>query len=179
MWYLYPPEAMFKLQHRACQHGSKEIIPMAVKPIPDGYHSLTPFIVAKGADKLIAFLKSAFGATEAFPIMKGPDGSIKHAEMKVGNSIVMLSEAMGSECPAQPCMLYHYVTDVDAVYKQAVAAGGKAIKEPMDQFYGDRSGGVTDPCGNQWWIATHKEDVSPEECEKRMAQQMKEKAHAK
>src|SRR5262249_20887094 len=100
---------------------------MSVKPIPDGYHSLTPFIVAKGADKLVAFLKGAFGATEAFPTMKAPDGSIKHAEIKVGNSIVMISEAMGGECQPTNTMLYHYVIDVDAVYKQAVAAGGKSI----------------------------------------------------
>src|SRR5688572_5145676 len=118
---------------------------MAVKPIPDGYHSLTPFLVCKNAAKTIEFLKAAFGATEMMPPMTMPDGTVKHAELKVGNSIVMLSEACEKETPAMPTMLYHYVTDVDAVYKRAVQAGGKVIKEPMDQFYGDRSGGVTDP----------------------------------
>ncbi len=151
---------------------------MAVKPIPDGYHSLTPFIVANDAAKLISFLKVAFGATDVMPPMTTPDGTIKHAELKIGDSVVMISEANVKECPATTSCLYHYVTDVDAVYQRAVEAGGKSLREPADQFYGDRSGGITDPSGNQWWIATHKEDMAPEECEKRMQQFMKEKAHA-
>jgi PhnB protein len=152
---------------------------MAVKPIPDGYGSLTPYMVMKGAAKTIEFLKAAFGATEIMPTMTLPDGTVKHAELKIGNSIIMISEAVENQCQAMPCMMYHYVTDVDAAYKKAVAAGGKPIREPENQFYGDRSGGVTDPSGNQWWMATHVEDVSPAECEKRMHSMHKEKAHAK
>lgn len=151
---------------------------MAVKPIPDGYHSLTPFIIAEDAQKLLAFLKQAFGAKELFPPMLGPDGSIKHAEVIVGNSPVMIAQANGKDCHASTCKLYHYVTDVDAVYKNALAAGAKTLREPADQFYGDRSGGVVDPAGNEWWIATHKEDVEPEECNRRMMEFMKQKAHA-
>jgi PhnB protein len=150
---------------------------MAVKPIPDGYHSITPYVICKDAAKTIAFVKAAFGATDVMPPMTAPDGTVKHAELKVGDSIVMFSEGC-PENPAMACMLYHYVTDVDSVFKKAVQAGGKVVKEPEDQFYGDRSGGVTDPSGNQWWIATHKEDLSMEEMNKRAAEFMKKKVHA-
>jgi PhnB protein len=150
---------------------------MAVKPIPDGYHSITPYVICKDAAKTIAFVKAAFGATDVMPAMTLPDGTVKHAELKVGDSIVMFSEGCPDN-PAKPCMLYHYVTDVDAVFKKAVQAGGKVVKEPEDQFYGDRSGGVTDPSGNQWWIATHKEDLSMEEINKRAAEFEKKKVHA-
>jgi PhnB protein len=156
---------------------NKERYTMAVKPIPDGYHALTPFLVCNGAAKTITFLKAAFGATDVMPPMILPDGTVKHAELKIGNSIVMLSEAC-PESPALPCMMYHYVTDVDAVFKKAVAAGGQVVKEPEDQFYGDRSGGIKDPSGNQWWIATHKEDLTPQEMERRAAEFMKKKVHA-
>lgn len=149
---------------------------MPVKAIPDGYHSLTPYIISTDAPKLLKFLKEAFGATELFPPMTLPDGTIKHAELKVGDSPVMIAQACGEAKPTS-FMLYFYVEDVDAVYKKAVQSGGTSIKEPEDQFYGDRSGGVIDPVGNQWWIATHKEDVTPEECEQRMKAAYKEKAH--
>lgn len=148
---------------------------MAVKPIPDGYHSLTPYIVAKDVAKTIAFLKAAFGATELFPPLTTPDGTIKHAEVKIGDSVVMFCEAQ-QDCPAKACMLYHYVADVDAVYKRAIQAGGKSIREPEDQFYGDRSGGVIDPSGNEWWIGTHKEDLSGEEIARRAAEYHKQKS---
>lgn len=149
---------------------------MSVKPIPEGYHTITPFLVVEQAEKVIKFLKDAFGAKESFPAMKTPEGKIAHAELKIGDSMVMIAEACG-EKRANPTMLYLYMENVDEVYKKAINAGGQSIKEPVDQFYGDRSGGVKDPSGNEWWIATHKEDVSAEECAKRMQQMQKEKAH--
>ena len=94
-----------------------------------------------------------------------------HAQMKIGDSIIMLSDARAEWMP-MPCMFYLYVNDTDATYARAMKAGGKSLREPATQFYGDRSGGVQDPCGNQWWIATHVEDVSPEEMEKRAAEFM-------
>ena len=151
---------------------------MAVKHIPDGYHSITPYLVVKGAAETLDFLKKAFDATEVGPPMRLPDGTVSHAELKIGDSIFMLGEADPVKHPAMPTMLYLYVPDVDAAYKKAIAAGGKVVKEPMTQFYGDRSGGLLDPGGNQWWVATHVEDVSPEEMEKRAAQFYAEKAKA-
>ena len=138
---------------------------MAVKPIPDGYHSVTPYLTVPGAAKLLDFLKQAFEAQELHR-MPRPDGTIMHAEVRIGDSLVMMGEPMGS---AQPMFgsLYLYVHDVDAVYKRALQAGATSTSEPADQFYGDRSAGIKDPVGNQWWIATHKEDVPPEEIAKR------------
>ena len=138
---------------------------MAVDPIPPGFHTVTPYLVVEGADKLMSFLKDAFAAEEVLA-HKGPDGGIMHAEMRIGTSMIMLSEAR-AENPAMPCMLYLYVEDVDRSFRAAVAAGGKPIKEPEDQFYGDRSGGITDPCGIQWWIGTHIKDVSEQELARR------------
>jgi len=139
----------------------------AVKPIPEGYHSVTPFLVVTGAAKLIDFVKQAFGAQE-LERMEGPGGMIAHAEVKLGDSRVMLSDA-GREFSPTTATLYLYVPDADAVYKRAIQAGATSLREPTDQFYGDRNAGVRDAFGNQWWIATHKEDVSPEELKKRMA----------
>jgi len=147
---------------------------MAVKPIPDGYHTVTPYIVCNGAADVIRFVKEAFGATEQCPPMTGPDGTVHHAELKIGDSPIMLSEACGEQ-KAMPAMIYLYVEDVDKVYAQAIKAGGKTIKPVENQFYGDRSGGVSDNAGNQWWIGTHVEDVSPEELRKRAAEKHKEK----
>jgi PhnB protein len=147
---------------------------MAVKPIPEGYHAVTPYLVAERAGKLVDFLKQAFGAEETFR-MAAPDGSIMHAEIKIGDSMLMLGEASEQWKP-MPCALYLYLKDSDAVYKRALQAGGTSIMEPADQFYGDRHGGVKDPSGNTWWIATHKEDVSPEELKKRSEEFMKQKA---
>lgn len=151
---------------------------MAVKPIPDGYHTITPYLIVEKASEVIKFLKEAFDAKEPFPAMQSPDGKIMHAELLIGNSHVMISEA----CPEKqknPTMLYLYVEDVDKVYDKAIKAGGKSVKEPMNQFYGDRSGGVKDVSGNEWWIATHVEDVPEEEMGKRAQEAMKEKALAK
>lgn len=138
---------------------------MAVKSIPDGYHTVTPYLIVEGAQKLIDFLKQGFGAKETFS-MPGPDGKIGHAEVKIGNSMVMLADA-NPRWKATKTMLYLYVDDVDAVYKQAVTAGGKSVMEPTNQFYGDRSAGVEDAFGNHWGIATHVEDVPMDELERR------------
>lgn len=138
---------------------------MSVKPIPDGYHAVTPYLVVQGAAKLIDFLKHAFEAQEIERLTR-PDGAIGHAEVKIGDSIVMMGEA-GGEWTPMPGSLYLYVNDADATYKRALQAGATSTMEPTDQFYGDRSAGVKDPVGNQWWIATHKEDLSREELAKR------------
>ena len=144
---------------------------MAVKPIPDGYHSVTPYLVVNGAAKLIDFMKDVLGAEEIFR-MDSPTG-VGHAELRVGDSIVMLADAEGSATgKASPAMLHIYVNDVDATYGRALAAGATSLREPADQFYGDRSGGVEDGFGNQWWFATHIEDVPPEEMERRAAEAM-------
>jgi len=140
---------------------------MAVKPIPDGFHTVTPYLVAKDAAALIDFITSGLGGQEKF-VMRRPDGSIGHAEMIVGDSHVMIGQAGGAN-QAFPAMLYLYVANVDALYQQAVAAGATALHEPTTQFYGDRHGAVVDSNGNQWWIATHVEDVSQEEVERRAA----------
>jgi len=138
---------------------------MAVKPIPDGYHSVTPYLTIPGVAKLLDFLKQAFEAQELHR-MPRPDGAIMHAEVRIGDSRLMMGEPMGN---AQPMFgsLYLYVHDVDAVYKRALQAGATSTSEPADQFYGDRSAGIKDPVGNQWWVATHKEDVPPEEIVRR------------
>jgi len=145
---------------------------MAVKPIPDGYHSVTPYLIVQGVAKLIDFLKQAFDAKE-IERMAGPDGTVMHAEVRIGDSVVMMGEARGESKP-MPAALYLYVNDTDVTYRRALQAGATSLKEPADQFYGDRSGGVKDPAGNQWWIATRKEDVSPEELARRAETYMKQ-----
>ena len=148
---------------------------MAVKPIPDGYHSVTPYLIVKGAAKAIDFYKNAFGATELmrFP---GPNNTIMHAEIKIGDSPIMLAdERDGSPyrnplaVGGTPVSLMVYVEDVDEVFNQAVSLGAKSTSAVQDQFYGDRSGNLTDPFGHVWTVATHKEDVSSAEMERRMA----------
>jgi len=143
-----------------------------VKPIPEGYHTVTPYLVATGAAKLIDFMKQAFGAQELFR-MAAPDGSIGHAEVKIGDSHIMLGEAGGPH-PAMRTMIYLYVPNVDETYKRALAAGAISETEPKDQFYGDRNAGVKDPSGNKWYIATHVEDVAPAEMDKRAQAAMKQ-----
>jgi len=139
---------------------------MAVKPIPEGYHSVTPYLIVKNAAGLIDFMKEALGAEETFR-MPGPGGVIMHAEVRIGDSLVMLADAAGAENPPMPAMIHLYVQDADGVYKRALQLGATSVREPADQFYGDRSAGVKDAFGNQWWIATHVEDVPPEEMERR------------
>ena len=141
---------------------------MKVKPIPDGYHSVTPYLVAGNVARLIDFMKQAFGAEEVHPRMTRPDGAVMHAEVKVGDSVFMMGEPIGMLGPMPACF-YLYVEDTDAVYRKALAAEATSVMEPANQFYGDRNAGVKDFCGNVWWIATHVEDVSPEELERRAA----------
>jgi PhnB protein len=138
---------------------------MTIKPIPDGYHAVTPYLVVDGAETLLDFVKKAFGADETVR-MPGPDGRIGHAEVKIGDSIVMLGDAW-EEAPARPSTLHLYVVDSDATYNLALEAGGESVREPEDQFYGDRMAGVRDPVGNTWWISTHVEDVSDDEMRRR------------
>jgi PhnB protein len=138
---------------------------MAVRPIPEGYHTVTPFIVAKGTAKLIDFMKQAFGAEE-IERMAAPDGTVMHAELRIGDSIVMLGEGQGEWKP-MPATLYLYVTDVDATFARALRAGATTMKAVADQFYGDRNGTVQDSWGNVWSIGTHIEDVSPDEMRRR------------
>jgi len=134
---------------------------MNAQPIPKGFHTITPYLVVRDAPGLIHFMKQTFKANEHHRATH-KDESIMHAELQIGDSIVMLSEARGDMQP-RPGMLYIYVDDVDVVFQRAVQAGAKPLREPTDEFYGDRSGGVEDMCGNHWWIATHKEDVPPDE----------------
>lgn len=138
---------------------------MAVKPIPDAYHAVTPILIVRGASKLIEFLKRAFGAEEVRRFTL-PDGSISHAEVRIADSMVMMADA-GGEFGPMPARIQLYVRDIDATFERALEAGATSLREPADQFYGDRSGGVKDEFGNQWWIATHKEDVSTEEMRRR------------
>lgn len=152
---------------------------MAAKPIPDGYHTVTPYLIVKGAPRAIEFYKKAFGATEVMR-MAQPDGRIGHAEVRVGDSAVMLADEfpeMGIVSPATlggtPVTLLIYVEDVDARFAEAVAAGATVKRPVVDQFYGDRSGTLADPFGHVWTIATHKEELSPEEMDRRHAAQAK------
>ena len=146
-----------------------------VKPIPEGYHTATPYLIVKDAARAIEFYKKAFGATELMR-MPGTGGKIGHAEIKIGDSPIMLADevpGMGFRSPeslgGSPISILLYVEDVDVVFSEALAAGAKVQRPVADEFYGDRTGGVTDPFGHVWYIATHKEDVSPEEMTKRAA----------
>ena len=153
-----------------------------VNPIPDGYNSVIPYLYIKGAAKAVEFYKSVFGATQ-FVRMDGPDGSVMHAEMRIGDSMIMLSDEhpkMGALSPqsvgGSPITLHLYVENVDAVIQKAVDAGAKLDRPVKDQFYGDRTGSLTDPFGHKWYVATHVEDVSPEELKKRAAAAMSQAA---
>ena len=147
---------------------------MAAKPVPDGFHTVTPYLIVPGVATLIDFLKQAFGATEDHRTTT-PDGRVMHAQVKVGDSFIMLGEPMGEWKP-MPTGLYLYVPDVDAWYRRAMKApGAVSLLEPTDQFYGDRMGGVKDPAGNLWWIATHKEDLSKEELARRAEAAVKQR----
>src|SRR5688572_5398835 len=125
---------------------------MAVKPIPEGYHTITPYLLVKGVARLLDYLEAAFGA-EILSRMPAPDGSVMHAEVQIGDSKMMLGEATEKWEP-RPGGFYMYVEDVDASYRRALDAGGISKREPTTEFYGDRSCGVEDPSGNQWWIST-------------------------
>ena len=143
---------------------------MTVSAIPEGYHSVCPYLVVEDAAALLAFLREAFDGEERERIAT-PTGEVMHAEIRIGNSMVMMGGARpGVE--ATRSSLYFYVEQVDAVYQQALAAGAVSVMAPADQFYGDRNAGVTDPAGNTWWIATHIEDISSAELQRRAREQM-------
>ena len=146
---------------------------MAVKPIPDGYHTATPYLIIGGAADAIEFYKKAFGATELFRFPT-PDGQIGHAEIKIGDSPIMMADEfpeMGYKGPqtlgGSPVSLMIYVEDVDTVFNRAVEAGATVKEAVSDKFYGDRIGTLTDPFGHVWHVSTHKEDVSIEEMKRR------------
>src|SRR5688572_19763769 len=150
---------------------------MNAKPLPPGYRSLMPYMIVKGAAQAIEFYKKALGATERMRI-PAPEGKIGHAELQIGNSVIMLADEfpeMGARSPKSiggtPVSFCIYVDDCDARFKQAIAAGAKETRPLKDQFYGDRSGTLEDPFGHTWTIATHIEDVSPEEMARRAQQQ--------
>jgi PhnB protein len=137
-----------------------------VNPIPASYHSVTPYLMVDGVAALIDFLKEAFDAVET-ERLPGPDGTVGHAEVRIGDSVVMMGG--GSHFGPMPAAIYLYVKDVDDTFNRALEAGATSLMEPADQFYGDRSGGVKDAFGNMWFLATRKEDVSPEELIRRAA----------
>ena len=143
---------------------------MALEAQPKGFHTVTPYLVVDGAARLIDFLEAVFDA-EQVERLAAPGERIGHAEVRIGDSIVMLGDAHGEHKPMQ-MMLYVYVEDVDATYQRALTAGASAVQPPADQFYGDRSGGVRDVFGNLWWIATHIEDVAPVELQRRARERM-------
>ena len=143
------------------------------KPIPDGYHTITPTITLKDTRKAIAFYKKAFGAEELRPPSMSPDGkSVMHAELRIGNSMIMLNDEMGDQCKSaetsggSPAAFYLYVDNADAAFKKAVDAGAAVVMPVQDMFWGDRWGQVKDPFGYSWSLATHKKDVTPEEIRK-------------
>ena len=145
-----------------------------VKPIPDGYHSVTPYMIVKGAAAAIDYYKDAFGATELFRMEHG--GKVGHAEIKIGDSPIMLADEhpeMNALSPktvgGTPVSLMIYVDNVDTMFKRAIELGATEMKPLQDQFYGDRSGTLTDPFGHVWTVATHKEDLTPEEINARVA----------
>lgn len=149
----------------------------ATRAIPEGYHSVTPYLIVSGGAQALEFYKKAFNATELYR-MPMPDGKLGHAEFQIGNSRVMLGDEMPEmdirgpkSLGGTPVGLFIYVEDCDAVFNQAVRAGATVERPLADQFYGDRSGTVVDPYGHKWTIATHTEDLTPEEMQRRMSQQ--------
>ena len=155
---------------------------MSASPIPQGYHTVTPYLIVKSAAKAIEFYRQAFGAKELMRFDQ-PDGKIGHAEIKIGDSPVMLADEfpdMGFRSPetlgGAGVSMMIYVDNVDRVYSQSISAGAKVLKPLQDQFWGDRTGTVTDPFGHIWTIATHKEEVSPEEIKRRFEEMMKHEA---
>ena len=148
--------------------------------IPEGFQSVTPYLCAKDAARAIEFYRQAFGATEVMRLAE-PSGRIGHAEIKIGNAMIMLADEypeVGHRSPqtlgGSPVSIHLYVEDVDALAKRAVAAGATLLRPVEDQFYGDRSGQLEDPFGHRWIIATHTEDVTPAEIERRFAAYMKQ-----
>jgi len=143
---------------------------MASKPLPYGLQTVTPYLIVKNAQALLDFVTKVFDAKQR-ELFQDPDGRIGHAEVTLGDSVIMLSDKP-PHLDAMPASLYVYVDDTDARYKRALGAGAVSVMEPADQFYGDRNAGVIDPTGNLWWIATHVEDVSQEELARRAKAKM-------
>ncbi|HEX5633089.1 MAG TPA: VOC family protein [Gemmatimonadales bacterium] len=139
---------------------------MPVPPIPPGYHTVTPYLIVPGVPKLIEFLHAAFGAGVTREPVLRPDGSVMHAEVQIGTSRVMMAEPIEA-FPAAPVSIFLYVEDADATFQRALDAGGAEIMAMATQPHGDRYGGVRDPSGNSWWVATHVEDVDPAELDRR------------
>jgi PhnB protein len=155
---------------------------MPVKPLPDGYHSVTPYLIVDGGAKALQYYQQAFGAEEEMR-MPGPKGKVMHAEIRIGDSKIMLADEfpeMGARGPnsigGSPVGICLYVEDVDTVFQRALEAGGTEVRPVQDQFYGDRSGTLRDPFGHQWTIATHIEDLTPEEIGKRHDEFVKQQA---
>lgn len=155
-----------------------------VNPIPEGYHTATPYLIVRDAAAALEFYKKAFGATELFR-MPTPDGKVGHAEIKIGDSHLMVADEMpemGYVSPQtignSPISIMLYVEDADAMAEQAIAAGATVVRPMRDEFYGDRTGSFTDPFGHQWHISTHIEDVTPEEVGKRLEAMSAQKAQA-
>lgn len=140
---------------------------MTVNFIPDGFHTVTPYLTVQGAKQLLEFMKTAFDAEEVL-CMEQPDGTIRHAAVKIGDSMVELAEAKEAWTP-MPGAIHLYVSDTDAVYQRALQSGAVSLQEPADMYYGERGAAVKDPVGNHWYIATHIEALSPEELAKREA----------
>lgn len=143
---------------------------MTVKPKPDGYQDVIPYLHVPDVTAHVEFLKQVFGATVKEEL-HGEGGEVRHGEVRIGDSVVMLGKPPGGEL--MPSNLYIYVADTDAAYGRALALGATTVMEPADQFYGDRNAGVKDVAGNIWWISTHVEDVSPEEMERRAQERWK------
>ena len=139
-----------------------------VQPIPDGYTAITPYLIVEGAAGFIDFLASAFGAVERLRVPM-PQGGIGHAEVAIDGAVLMLADALPPAFPPTASLIHLYVADCDAVYAQAIQAGATSDDEPSDMFYGDRLARITDPYGNHWSIATHVEDVSPDDLAARLA----------
>lgn len=148
---------------------------MAVNFKPAGCQQVIPYLLINDPEKTIAFVKKVFGATEAH-VSRDPEGRVAHASMKIGDSMLMMGGA-GGPFPAMPAMVYIYVPDVDAAYARALQAGATSIREPENQFYGDRSGGVSDAQGTQWWMGTQIEEVSEAELERRAQEAFKARTH--
>jgi len=143
---------------------------MATPYRPSGFSDITPYLIVEDADRVIDFIKQAFAAEEVLCMRSEENGRVTHAAYKIGDSMLEMASSRAEWKPLA-AGLHVYVRDVDACYQRAIAAGGTSLYEPADMYYGERSGGVADPCGNQWYIATSKEDLSLEEIEKRAARQ--------
>jgi PhnB protein len=157
---------------------------MAVQPVPEGYHTVTPYLAVDNAAEAIDFYRRAFGAKERVR-MSGPGDTVMHAELEIGDSLVMLSDPFPQASTTPPkelggtsASVFMYVEDIDAVYRQAIDAGASSLMEPDDMFWGDRFGSVQDPFGHSWTIATHVEDLEPEEMQRRSEEFMAQMANA-